>query len=259
MWRGWSFERTMSEVEMLLNHVKFDVISFYDDNFFADRTRAIKIVRKLGDLGIVGWCSGGIRTNQLDRKMAEVFRETNCKQVYIGAESASQKILDYLKKDIKVEEILEAAKLCREYGLHLYLSWMVGLPKQTRADILKTLDMIDRVKKIQPDSGQAIAIYLPLPGAELYSEAIRQGFNPPKKLGEWAKLTFFSGATETPLWLKTLFVCNYILNYRWQGKTKAYEILNIFKPLEEARWRLRFFDIPIEGFLYEKNIFNLFF
>ena len=136
---------------------------------------------------------------------------------------------------------------------------MVGLPTQTKEDVLKILDMIDRIRRIQPDSGQSIAIYLPLPGGELYSEAIKQGFNPPKRLRDWTNLTFLSGLAETPLWLKTLFVCNYILHYKWQGKKKAYEILNVLKPLEKARWKLRFFDFPIEGFLYEKNIFNLFF
>jgi radical SAM superfamily enzyme YgiQ (UPF0313 family) len=168
-------------------------------------------------------------------------------------------MLDYLQKDIQVGEILESAKICREFGLHLYVSFMVGLPTQTREDIFETLDMIDRVKEIQPNSGIAIAIYLPLPGGELYSEAIKEGFNPPRRLEDWAKLTFLSGLVETPLWVKTLLLCNYILHYKWEGKKRAYQFLNVFKPFEKVRWKLRFFRFPIEGYLYEKNIFNLFF
>ena len=259
VWRGWSVERTIEEIKKISSHVKFDVINFFDDNFFPDTKRATQILQGLKDLNISGWSSGGIRTNQFNRRLGKIFKETGCRQVYIGAESASQKMLDYLKKDIKVEDILESAKICREFGLHLYLSFMVGLPTQTREDVFETLDMIDRVKQIQPNSAIAIAIYLPLPGGELYSEAIKQGFNPPKRLKDWANLTFLSGLAETPLWLKTLLLCNYILHYRWEGKKRAYKFLNVFKPLEKARWKLRFFDFPIEGFLYEKNIFNLFF
>jgi radical SAM superfamily enzyme YgiQ (UPF0313 family) len=259
VWRGWSVERTIEEIVKLSSHVKFDVINFFDDNFFPDTKRAIQILRSLKELNISGWGSGGIRTNQFNRRLGKIFKETGCKQVYIGAESASQRMLDYLHKDIRVEEILESAKICREFGLHIYLSFMVGLPTQTRKDIFKTLDMIDKVRKIQPNSGIAIAIYLPLPGGELYSEAIKEGFNPPKKFEDWATLTFLSGLDESPLWLKTLLLCNYILHYKWEGKKRAYNFLNVFKPFEKIRWKLRFFGFPIEGYLYEKNIFNLFF
>jgi len=188
VWRGWSVERTIEEIKKISSHVKFDVINFFDDNFFPDTKRATQILQGLKDLNISGWSSGGIRTNQFNRRLGKIFKETGCRQVYIGAESASQKMLDYLKKDIKVEDILESAKICREFGLHLYLSFMVGLPTQTREDVFETLDMIDRVKQIQPNSAIAIAIYLPLPGGELYSEAIKQGFNPPKR----SAITYFT-------------------------------------------------------------------
>ncbi|MFQ6085415.1 MAG: B12-binding domain-containing radical SAM protein [Candidatus Bathyarchaeia archaeon] len=257
IWRGWSVERTLNEIQMLSEHVKFDVANIFDDNFFANPRRVVEIVRNLKRLGISGWCSGGMKANQLSREMARVCKETNCRQLYIGAESGSQRILDYLQKDMKIEDMLRAAKLAREFEIPLVLTWMVGIPTETREEVFQTLDLIDRIKQIQPESGHSLAIYLPMPGAELFSEAVRYGFNPPRDLGEWTKLTFFSGGAETPLWLKTLFVCNYILNYEWQGKRKAYEILNVFRPFEMARWRSRYFGAPIEGFLYEKNILGM--
>lgn len=257
IWRGWSVERTMREIQMLLSHVDFDLANFFDDDFFADRKRVVEIVRSLKGFGVDGWCSGGIRADQMSRGMAKVLKETNCRQLYMGAESGSQRVLDYLKKDITVEGLLEAAKLSKEYEIPLCLTWMVGIPTETKEEVFQTLDLIDRIKRIQPESGHSLAIYLPMPGAELYSEAVRHGFNSPQELREWAELTFFSGGAETPLWLKTLFVCNYILNFRWQGKKRAYEVLNVFRPLEWVRWRFRFFGLPIEGFLYEKNLFGL--
>ena len=44
-------------------------------------------------------------------------RLKNCTMIFIGAESGSQKVLDDIKKQIKVEDIFNAARVLHERGM----------------------------------------------------------------------------------------------------------------------------------------------
>jgi radical SAM superfamily enzyme YgiQ (UPF0313 family) len=83
-----------------------------------------------------------------------------CDNIWMGAESGSQKILDAMDKGIKVEQIYKATHLLREHGIRPSFFIQFGYPGETKEDIGETVRMIN---KLLPDS-LGISVSYPLPG-----------------------------------------------------------------------------------------------
>ncbi|MCX6206532.1 MAG: radical SAM protein [Bacteroidetes bacterium] len=87
-------------------------------------------------------------------------------EVWIGAESGSQKILDAMDKGITIEQIFNATKLLKSMGVKVCLFIQYGYLEEKKSDIKKTLKMI---KEIEPhDIG--ISVSYPLPGTGFYDK-----------------------------------------------------------------------------------------
>ncbi len=105
------------------------------------------------------------RPDLLVRKdTAEALGAAGCEEVWIGAESGSQKILDAMEKGTTVDQIVEAAERVHAAGYRIAFFIQFGYPGETREDIEATLDLIRRAK---PDD-VGISVAYPLPGTPFY-------------------------------------------------------------------------------------------
>ncbi|MEM7321490.1 MAG: radical SAM protein [Actinomycetota bacterium] len=98
------------------------------------------------------------------RDTAEALGAAGCEEVWIGAESGSQKILDAMEKGTTVEQIVEAADRVHASGYRIAFFIQFGYPGETESDIDKTLELIRRAK---PDD-IGISVAYPLPGTTFY-------------------------------------------------------------------------------------------
>ncbi|NEU07714.1 B12-binding domain-containing radical SAM protein [Flavihumibacter sp. R14] len=89
-----------------------------------------------------------------------------CNDVWIGAESGSQKILDAMDKGIRVEQIREALILLRKNGIKTSFFIQFGYLGETKADIEQTIKMINDL--LPDDIG--ISVSYPLPGTVFYEK-----------------------------------------------------------------------------------------
>lgn len=87
-----------------------------------------------------------------------------CAEVWMGAESGSQKILDAMDKGITIEQIAVATRLLRENGIRAAFFIQFGYPGETKEDIGKTIRMING---LLPDN-LGISVSYPLPGTVFY-------------------------------------------------------------------------------------------
>ena len=88
--------------------------------------------------------------------------------ILFGLESANQKTLDKINKNLKAEEIEPALKMCKAAGLEPHITVMVGYPWETRKDTENTLSFVKKLfKKGYVDSLQA-TLAIPYPGTPLY-------------------------------------------------------------------------------------------
>lgn len=89
----------------------------------------------------------------------------------IGFESGSQRVLDFLGKGTSVEQNYEATGICRRHNVGIWGNYMLGIPTETRDEVMETVEMMRRIK---PDL-YAPSFFTPHIGSELYEYCIEKG------------------------------------------------------------------------------------
>jgi anaerobic magnesium-protoporphyrin IX monomethyl ester cyclase len=89
---------------------------------------------------------------------------SGCENVWMGAESGSQKILDAMDKGTTVDQIYKATRLLKKYGIRPAFFIQFGYLGETREDIDKTIRMINEL--LPAEIG--ISVSYPLPGTVFY-------------------------------------------------------------------------------------------
>ena len=84
--------------------------------------------------------------------------------VCVGFESGNDRVLKYIRKGIRVEQNLEAARILKTLGIKIWANYMLGIPTETIEEMDDTVRMI---KQIKPDH-YSPSIFTPHPGSDLY-------------------------------------------------------------------------------------------
>ncbi len=96
----------------------------------------------------------------------DALYESGLEEVWVGAESGSQKILDAMDKGTTVAQIYKATQLLKEKKIRVAFFIQFGYLGETKEDIAKTITMI---KELLPDN-LGISVSYPLPGTKFYEK-----------------------------------------------------------------------------------------
>ncbi len=146
-------------------------VFFDDDTFTDDRPRAEEIARGLGRLGVTWSCNA--KAN-VPRETLKVLRDNGLRLLLVGYESGNQQVLNNVKKGIRVERARQFTRDCRELGITIHGTFILGLPGETRETIQETIRF---AREINPHSIQ-VSIAAPYPGTALYAQAVENGWLP---------------------------------------------------------------------------------
>jgi len=134
------------------------------------------------------------RADQLLRDNGALMKklaDTGCMQVFIGAESASQETLNYMRKGTKAEDYYRLMKLAAECKVALRMSFIVGFPGERDESVGETLDLCEAIEN--GDFGAWInvsgpKIFTPYPGTLEFDRSIDSGFPAPTTNAEWGMI-----------------------------------------------------------------------
>jgi anaerobic magnesium-protoporphyrin IX monomethyl ester cyclase len=169
-------ESVLLEIDWLQKNFGIREIFFVDDTFNLNRGwfEAICngiISRKLNKKLIF---KSPFRVNQnlVDENLLHLARQAGFWMIFFGVESGSQRVLDEVNKNIRLQEIERAFKLTKKAGLRTYASFIIGHLSDTKDSIADTITF---AKKIDPDFF-GFAIAMPWPGSEMYTVAKNKGY-----------------------------------------------------------------------------------
>jgi len=104
--------------------------------------------------------------------MLREMARSGCKMLYLGIESANQRILDYYNKRITPEQSEGAVQAARDAGIDVIVgSFIVGAPDETREEILNTLRFAHH---LDIDIAQFNVLRV-FPGTEIWDELRDKG------------------------------------------------------------------------------------
>ena len=96
----------------------------------------------------------------------DALSDSGLTEVWVGAESGSQKILDAMDKDTTIAQIEEATVLLKQRGIKVCYFIQFGYLGETKEDIELTIDLI---KRMNP-SNIGVSVSYPLPGTKFYEK-----------------------------------------------------------------------------------------
>ena len=255
-----SIDKIKEEIETLkrffpsLNH-----ITLLSDNLDRNKGR-IKEISEFMKSYKMTWHTA-IRSEYIDKEMVDIL-QVSCDSLFFGVESASKRILKFLNKDSTTKDALRAARLIAKSNIKPFYSFMTGFPRETKKEILASMNLADKLKKINKKAEiTPFFICTANPGTDLYRFAQKyRKYTDPKSFEEWS--TFSLNTVNMP-WMNNktsrqalnIYYMTLILylNEKDYSRTEFEKTLFQFlKTQAEQKWKKRDFDFDFERDLFTK-------
>ena len=110
------------------------------------------------------------RVDLMTPDTVSALRRAGCAEVWMGAESGSQKILDAMDKGTRVDQIAKARQNLKREGIRACYFLQFGYPGETWADIQNTIKL---VRDTRPDD-IGVSVSYPLPGTKFFDRVQAQ-------------------------------------------------------------------------------------
>ena len=172
-------------------------------------------------------------------------KQSGLRRVIIGVESGSQAMMDWIKKDIRLDQVFISAEKCLRHGVAVIFPFIVGFPNETDESVRASLEVAKRLRALSPNFQTPIFYFKPYPGSSITEDAVREGHQLPCSLDEWADFDFIgsAGPWVSPERYQLVERFKFYQQIAWD-QPKAWQ-----KPLQQlARWRCErdFYALPIE-------------
>ncbi|MBC7400681.1 MAG: B12-binding domain-containing radical SAM protein [Mucilaginibacter sp.] len=158
-------QNVIAELKMLKERFPVDHIWFCDDIFGLKPGWVIAFAQLMQQENLRTRFKIQSRADLLvDEELVAALAAAGCENVWIGAESGSQKILDAMDKGTTIEQIHVATRAMKKAGIKPSFFIQFGYPGEDRTDIAKTIKMINELLPFEI----GISVSYPLPGTVFY-------------------------------------------------------------------------------------------
>ena len=160
-------QHVVNEIELIRSLFSFDHIWFCDDIFGLKPNWVQEFNEVLNKENIKIAYKIQSRADLLVKSdTVKSLAESGCEEVWIGAESGSQKILDAMDKGTTIEQIEESTALMKQHGIKPCFFLQFGYLSENWKDIQATKKML--LELMPADIG--VSVSYPLPGTKFYEK-----------------------------------------------------------------------------------------
>jgi radical SAM superfamily enzyme YgiQ (UPF0313 family) len=161
----------LDEIEQVVDAYKLDLIKFSDPTWNTD----------------VGWVTDFCRTKIQRRvdvpfypnihatiateEMVNLMAEAGCRQIAVGIESGSPKILKQIGKGVSVDTIRRTVKWAKSAGILVRGYFLLGMPEESHEDLMMTERFADELELDE----YGFTILCPYPGTAMHDESKLSG------------------------------------------------------------------------------------
>ncbi|MHC4181887.1 MAG: B12-binding domain-containing radical SAM protein [Planctomycetota bacterium] len=145
------------------------MIEITHDHFLASRKFAEQFLSLIADEGIVWGCEA--RPDALDESLIKKLRQAGCRQILLGIETGSPEMQKKIKKNLSLSRLPRALELLSQNEIEVSLSFIIGFPNETEAQINQTLQMALNSKLFNQSINIQLILFTFLKGSELCSRA----------------------------------------------------------------------------------------
>ncbi len=272
-WLAQSAQRVAAEIILVKEKYGVDSVEFFDDNFFTSERRIAEFSERIRPYGLAWWGEGRSDTivHYSDRTL-QLMKSAGCRMIFTGAETGSAEAMRLMNKGgtQTPELILEFAGKMKAFDIVPEFSFVLGTPSGNVDDeIDTTIRFIKKIKNVNPKSEIILYVYAPVlvPGATIFEEATKYGFEFPRTLDEWTdprwKILDLRKKPITP-WIKPEHIRKIrnferVLNATYPSVTDLHLTdsgRRVLSMLGGWRYRRDFYAAPFEIRFFLSTVFN---
>jgi anaerobic magnesium-protoporphyrin IX monomethyl ester cyclase len=126
------------------------------------------------------------RADQLTLDNLARMKRAGLRFVQVGVESGDQELLDTLKKNIHLNQVIQVRNWCEELRIDTAFYMLVGLPEQTWQSILRSAIFLkDHLPLNRITRHISTAVAIPYPGTQIYEEKMVRLVGMPAESLNW--------------------------------------------------------------------------
>ena len=183
-------EGTADAIAALGQRFGVNAVHIIDDEFFIRIERARRVCELLLERGVRLGLRANCRVDALDRMDPEtlrLLRRAGFHHLYLGVESGNDRVLDFIEKGIRTEQVLRVNEKLSRAGIAPKYSFMAGFPTETLEEVKDTLQLMLRLVRDNPLARTTpLQLYTPYPGTPLYHRCLQDGLQVPDRFQGWS-------------------------------------------------------------------------
>lgn len=149
-------QNMVSELEMLREH-GINAVRFIDDLFLANKRRMEGFFGQMIQTGLnqdfVWDATGRVNTlSKVDKGMLDLIAKSGCREVSIGAESGSPRVLEIMDKAISPEMVEETVRRLASVGVRSKGYFILGTPSETEPEMRETVRFMHHLRQVARDA-----------------------------------------------------------------------------------------------------------
>jgi radical SAM superfamily enzyme YgiQ (UPF0313 family) len=158
----------IKEIDYLNSQYKVKDINFADDNFLLDSKRVKEICDEILNRRLkINWrcCARADIHRDFNADLLKLMKKSGSRQICIGFESGSQKLLDAVNRGINLTNIKETIKMMNDAHIKLHADFIIGLPGENETTLNETFNLMKLVWDwCRPT--MTIVLFKPYPGTQ---------------------------------------------------------------------------------------------
>ncbi len=165
-------KRSLKDIERDLGQWDFGVVEVLDHHCAADKKHLFEVCDLFRNMNVAAWMGEATIMSLDDEKALKKMSDSNCRMIFVGMESISDKVLAGVNKGFNnVGEYKRIIKMCQDYGIFIHVGLMLGLDGQDDTVYDQTLKFCDDARIYL--AGSNIVTYFP--GTEVFKKARDDG------------------------------------------------------------------------------------
>jgi radical SAM superfamily enzyme YgiQ (UPF0313 family) len=132
-------EKTVEEIEYLIENYGKKIFVFGDNSFNADLDRVSKFCDLLIEKELDIMWAISLRADIINEEIALKMRRAGCYNVSIGIESANADILKHIGKSCTIEDIKKGISILKNAGIEIMSQYVIGSPHETLETVKESI------------------------------------------------------------------------------------------------------------------------
>lgn len=172
-YRQRSLDSIFSEIDYLVKNYDISYIALREELFATDNERVRQFCERVSAYDF-DW-SIQLRIDSINPELVDLLKNTRCRYLFVGVESADDRVLKSMRKGITLTQIEQALDMLRDAGLNSRSGVIFGDTVETFETAMFTLDWF---KRNYTKYRMFVDMIIAFPGSVLYRRACDSGVIP---------------------------------------------------------------------------------